>query len=49
LFYGSKLMGGSGLSSLGDLGVRSLDESLVVADMRVRRLGEDFLVEGYLV
>jgi len=48
LFYGPKLMGGTGLSSLADLGVQSLDDVSCVNDMRVRRLGQDFLVEGYL-
>ena len=48
LFYGPKLMGGTGLSSLADLGVQSLDDVAFVKHMRVRRLGDDFLVEGYL-
>jgi len=49
LFYGSKLMGEDGLSGFGNLGVRSLDASPEVMNMRIRRLGKDFLVEGYLL
>jgi diaminohydroxyphosphoribosylaminopyrimidine deaminase/5-amino-6-(5-phosphoribosylamino)uracil reductase len=48
LFYGPRLIGGDGLSSLGDLGVIQLEESPCIRDLRIRRLGSDFLVEGYL-
>jgi len=46
-FYGSKLIGGNGLSALGDLGVGSLNQSPYITDIRVRRLGDDFWVQGY--
>lgn len=48
LFYGPKLIGGSGLSSFGDMGVESLERCSLVADISVHKLGEDFLVVGYL-
>ena len=47
-FYGPKLIGGTGLSSVGELGVEDLVQALSVRDLTVRRLDSDFLVEGLL-
>jgi diaminohydroxyphosphoribosylaminopyrimidine deaminase/5-amino-6-(5-phosphoribosylamino)uracil reductase len=47
-FYGPKFIGGTGLSSVGDLGIMSLGESPILSELRLRRVGNDFLVQGYL-
>jgi len=46
-FYAPKILGAEGISGIGRLGVRDLSDALQLADMRVKRLGSDFLVEGY--
>lgn len=48
LFYSPKILGSSGISSVADLGVESLDESIKLHDLSLRRLGDDFLVEAYI-
>ena len=49
LFYAPKLLGGQDAVPLfGGLGLRSLRDSLPVRITELRRIGDDFLVEGYL-
>lgn len=48
LFYAPKVIGGDGLPLFGGLGVKRLVDSIAVKGMRVKRLGDDFMVEGYL-
>ena len=48
LFYGPKLLGGRGLSGIGDLSVHRLSEAVNLRNVRLRRLPPDFLVEGYV-
>jgi diaminohydroxyphosphoribosylaminopyrimidine deaminase / 5-amino-6-(5-phosphoribosylamino)uracil reductase len=45
-FYGPCVIGGEGLSGVGDLGIDRLDECLRFSAVRVRRLGPDLLVEA---
>lgn len=47
-FYGPKIVGSSGLSSIADLGIQALGEAVEVHDVTLRRFGDDFLVEAYL-
>ena len=47
-FYGPKIIGGSGLPGIADLGATGLSQALQLQGTRLRRLGSDFLVEGYL-
>ena len=47
-FYGPKIIGGSGLPGVADLAVRRLSQALQLQSTRLRRLGNDFLVEAYL-
>jgi diaminohydroxyphosphoribosylaminopyrimidine deaminase/5-amino-6-(5-phosphoribosylamino)uracil reductase len=48
LFYGPMFVGADGLSGVGNLGTTHLTDSLRLADVRVRRLGEDIFVTGVL-
>ena len=49
LFYAPKLLGGQDAVPLfGGLGLRSLRDALPVRITELRRIGDDFLVEGYL-
>ncbi len=47
-FYAPKIIGGSGLSGIGDLGVRRLDRAAVLKNMKLRSLAPDFMLEAYL-
>ncbi len=48
LFYSPKLMGGSGLPMIGDLGITIVKNSIALENMQVRKFGEEFMVEGYI-
>jgi diaminohydroxyphosphoribosylaminopyrimidine deaminase/5-amino-6-(5-phosphoribosylamino)uracil reductase len=45
-FYSSKIIGSSGISSVGDLGIERLETCPLATEIRVRRFGPDFVVEG---
>jgi len=48
-FYAPKILGGPDAPGMvGDLGIRRIDGCLNVRGLRVRRFGEDVLLEGYL-
>ena len=47
-FYGPKILGGSGLSGLEDLGINRLEKAVKLGPMRLRRLGPDFMVEALI-
>jgi diaminohydroxyphosphoribosylaminopyrimidine deaminase/5-amino-6-(5-phosphoribosylamino)uracil reductase len=47
-FYGPRILGGSGLSGVEDLGIAGLKEAIQLDSMRLRRLGPDFVVEANL-
>ena len=47
-FYAPKIIGGSGLPGIADLGVKRLSQAIQLQATRLRRLGSDFLVEAYL-
>ena len=48
LFYAPTIIGGDGLPGFGPLGVESLEKAFRVDLTRIRRLGEDFLLEARL-
>lgn len=47
VYLGSKLIG-SGLSPLGDLGLKKMGQALALRNVSIRRIGSDLLVEGLL-
>ena len=47
-FYAPKLVGSEGRSMVGRLGVRSMAEALCLRESHWKRVGQDFLLEGYL-
>lgn len=48
-FYAPKIIGGRRAThAVGGVGVGSVDKAIRIRDMRIRRLGEDFLIEGYV-
>lgn len=46
LFISPKLIGGDGLPALGLLNVKKIDDCPVVKNMRIKRLGQDIMIEG---
>ncbi len=48
LFYSPKVLGGTGKPLFSDLGIARLEEALRIKGMKVRRVGEDMMVEGYI-
>ena len=48
LFYAPKLIGGDGKEMIAALGIKKMSRCKRIRDMAVKRLGEDFLVSGYL-
>lgn len=47
-YYGSRILGSKGIPGVGELAVRRLADALTVSGLRGRRLGRDFLLDGYL-
>ncbi len=47
-FYGPKIVGGSGLSGIEDLGVKRLEEAIKLSGVRLKHLSGDFGVEAYV-
>ncbi len=48
LFYAPKLVGGAdGPGLFGGKGVERMDDARMLGDIRMRRFGEDFMIEGY--
>ncbi|OYD14639.1 riboflavin biosynthesis protein RibD [candidate division WOR-3 bacterium JGI_Cruoil_03_44_89] len=47
VFIGAKIFGESGIPSVGDLGIRSLEDALDVKYTRVKKVGGDVLITGY--
>ncbi|MBI5238805.1 MAG: bifunctional diaminohydroxyphosphoribosylaminopyrimidine deaminase/5-amino-6-(5-phosphoribosylamino)uracil reductase RibD [Deltaproteobacteria bacterium] len=48
LFISPKLIGGDGLPAIGLLGVRRIDDCPVIKNLRIKRLGQDIMVNGDL-
>ncbi len=47
-FYAPKILGSSGLSMIGDLNIHRVMDSIEVQDLSVKKIGSEFMVEGYL-
>jgi len=43
IFYAPKILG-SGLNSVGDLGIRNMNQALELSDLKIKRLGTDFMI-----
>jgi diaminohydroxyphosphoribosylaminopyrimidine deaminase/5-amino-6-(5-phosphoribosylamino)uracil reductase len=48
-FYGSRLLGSGGLPGIGEIGVTELATAKKLGNVRLRKLGDDFLVEADIV
>ncbi len=48
IFFAPMLLGGDAIPSIGDLGIKGLKRAPRIKEMKVRRVGEDILVEGSL-
>lgn len=47
-FYSPRIIGGDGVSMIGDLGKESIGEAIGIKDIRVRRFGDEIMIEGYI-
>ena len=47
-FYAPRIIGGDGLSMIGDLGKQSIEEAISIKNIKVRRFGDEVMVEGYI-
>lgn len=47
-FYSPKIIGGDGVSMIGDLGKESVEEAVNIKNIRVRRFGDEVMIEGYV-
>ena len=47
-FYGNKIIGSNGRTGIEDLGVTSLSTALNLSGVRLKKIGDNFLVEAYL-
>lgn len=47
-FYAPKIIGGDGVSMVGDLGKQSMEEAISIKNIKVRRFGDEMMVEGYI-
>ena len=47
-FYAPKIIGGDGMSMVGDLGKRSIGDAIGIRNIRVRRFGDEMMIEGYI-
>ena len=47
-FYSPKIIGGDGISMIGNLAKNSIDEAVNIRNIRIKRFGDEIMVEGYL-
>lgn len=47
-FYAPKILGGDGVSMIDGLGIKSVKNAVQVTDVKITRLGEELMVEGYV-
>ena len=47
-FYAPKIVGSRGLSMIGDLKIHRVRDSVEVRDLSVKKIGSEFMVEGYI-
>ena len=47
-FYAPKIVGGDGVSMVGDLGKQSIENAIGIRNIKVRRFGDEMMIEGYI-
>ncbi|BAQ66296.1 bifunctional diaminohydroxyphosphoribosylaminopyrimidine deaminase/5-amino-6-(5-phosphoribosylamino)uracil reductase RibD [Geminocystis sp. NIES-3709] len=47
-FIAPKIIGGDGLSAIGNLNINTINDALILHDTNISAIGDDFLIEGYL-
>lgn len=47
-FYSPRIMGGDGVSMIGELGKQSVEEAISIKNVKMRRFGDEVMVEGYI-
>lgn len=47
-FYAPKIIGGDGVSMVGDLGKQSIGNAISIKNIKVRRFGDEVMIEGYI-
>ncbi len=47
-FYAPKIVGSEGISMIGELGVPAINKSLQVKNIKMKRLKDEIMIEGYL-
>ena len=47
-FYSPRIIGGDGVSMIGDLGKESIKEAINIKNIKVRRFGDEMMIEGYI-
>jgi diaminohydroxyphosphoribosylaminopyrimidine deaminase/5-amino-6-(5-phosphoribosylamino)uracil reductase len=47
-FYAPKIIGNEGIDMIGKLGISRVSEAFTIIETRVRTIGEEFVVEGYI-
>jgi len=47
-FYAPKIIGEEGISMIGKLRIPKVDKSIIIKNMRIKSLGEELMIEGYL-
>jgi diaminohydroxyphosphoribosylaminopyrimidine deaminase/5-amino-6-(5-phosphoribosylamino)uracil reductase len=47
-FYAPRVIGAEGLSMVGKLGVSRIKGSLVIERVKIRKFGDEIMVEGYV-
>ncbi len=47
-FYAPKIIGGDGMSMVGNLGKQSIEDTISIRNIKVRRFGDEVMIEGYI-
>ncbi|MCI0453952.1 MAG: bifunctional diaminohydroxyphosphoribosylaminopyrimidine deaminase/5-amino-6-(5-phosphoribosylamino)uracil reductase RibD [Candidatus Dadabacteria bacterium] len=46
-FYAPRIIGGEGVSMIGELGIREVKDALTLTEVKVKKFGSEFIVEGH--
>ena len=47
-FYAPRIIGGDGISMVGNLGKQSIEDAISIRNIKVRRFGDEVMIEGYI-
>ncbi|MEE8299295.1 MAG: bifunctional diaminohydroxyphosphoribosylaminopyrimidine deaminase/5-amino-6-(5-phosphoribosylamino)uracil reductase RibD [Thermodesulfobacteriota bacterium] len=47
-FYAPKIVGSEGISMIGELGISTIKKSLEIKDIKITKIKDEFMIEGYL-